>query len=209
MFDLLDEQSAHTTGVLVHKVDHSVQQKLAEELLSPSITTKLRGIEMAIAMEATNDVRQQLIDLVGHENVAVRKEAVVALANCHGEPVIATLKLAAADPVHSIAEAAQQSLAKLLTEAIHAGNRSTSRRSGMIHELLDVLHLIAAQNYSREWDRLGHLLNAGPYEVLILAAVTLLVIITIVWQTISRRRRRDFAYDSPPRLFADSAEPTN
>jgi HEAT repeat protein len=114
MFDLLDEQSAHTTGILVRKVDHGVPQKLAEELLSPSISTKLRGIEMAIAMEATNDVRQQLIDLVGHENVAVRKEAVVALANCHGELVIATLKLAATDPTHSIAEAAQQSLAKLL-----------------------------------------------------------------------------------------------
>ena len=70
-----------TTGVLVHKVDHSAQQKLTEELLSPSISTKLRGIEMAIAMEAADDVRQQLIELVGHENVAVRKEAVVALAH--------------------------------------------------------------------------------------------------------------------------------
>jgi HEAT repeat protein len=113
MFDLLDEQSAHTTGILVRKVDHGVPQKLAEELSSPSISTKLRGIEMAIAMEATNDVRQQLIDLVEHENVAVRKEAIVALANCHGELVVATLKLAATEPTHSIAEAAQQSLAKL------------------------------------------------------------------------------------------------
>lgn len=116
MFDLLDEQSAHTTGILVHKVDHGVPQKLAEELSSPSISTKLRGIEMAVAMEATNDVRQQLIDLVGHENVAVRKEAVAALANCHGELVIATLKLAATDPTHTIAEAARQSLAKLLRD---------------------------------------------------------------------------------------------
>jgi HEAT repeat protein len=116
MFDLLDEQSAHTTGALVRKVDHSVPQKLAEELSSPSVSTKLRGIEMAIAMEATSDVRQQLIDLVGHENVAVRKEAVLALANCYGEPVIATLKSAATDPNHIIAEAAQQSLAKLLRE---------------------------------------------------------------------------------------------
>lgn len=122
MFDLLDEHSARTTGILVHKVDHSVQQKLAEELLSPSITTKLRGIEMAVAMEATNDVRQQLIDLVGHENVSVRKEAVVALAHCHGAPVVATLKLAATDPNHSIAEAAQQSLAKLLQEQSSVAN---------------------------------------------------------------------------------------
>ena len=204
MFDLLDEQSAHTTGVLVHKVDHTRSSRnWPKNSLSPSITTKLRGIEMAIAMEATNDVRQQLIDLVSHENVAVRKEAVVALANCHGDPVIATLKSAAADPNHSIAEAAQQSLAKLLQEPSSRRRDATSRRIGMIHDIASRIQLLAAQNYSHEWDRLGHLLNVGLYEVLIVAAVTLLVIVTIVWQTISRRRRRDFDYDSPQRLFAD------
>jgi hypothetical protein len=113
MFDLLDEQSARTTGVLVHKVDHSVQQKLCEELGSPSVSTKIRGIEMAVAMEATNDVSQQLIDLVNHENLAVRKEAITALAHCRGDSIIASLKLAAADPNHTIAESAKQSLAKL------------------------------------------------------------------------------------------------
>jgi hypothetical protein len=113
MFDLLDEQSARTTGVLVHKVDHSVQQKLTEELLSPSKSAKLRAIEMAVAMEATEDVRQQLIELVAHENVAVRKEAVAALAHCRGEQVAATLKIASTDPNSSIAEAAQRSLAQL------------------------------------------------------------------------------------------------
>ncbi len=118
MFDLLDEQSARTTGILVHKVDHSVQQKLAEELSSPSITSKLRGIEMAIAMDAADDVRQQLIDLVSHENVAIRKEAVTALAHCHGDRVLATLKSAVSDPNHSVAEAAKQSLAQLLHEPL-------------------------------------------------------------------------------------------
>src|SRR6185503_12095818 len=59
MFDLLDEQSAKTTGILVHKVDNSAQHKLIEELSSPSIATKLRGIEMAVAMEAADDVRPQ------------------------------------------------------------------------------------------------------------------------------------------------------
>lgn len=122
MFDLLDEQSARTTGVLVHKVDHLAHQKLAEELLSPSITSKLRGIEMALAMEATDDVRQQLIELVGHENASVRKEAVVALANCRGDLVVTTLKLAATDPIHSIAEAGQQSLAKVLRGQNSVGN---------------------------------------------------------------------------------------
>src|SRR5262249_41768320 len=63
--------------------------------------------------------------------------------------------------------------------------------------------LFAAQNYSDEWSRIGRALSFISYELLLLIAVTVLVIVTIVWQTISRKRRRDFAYDSPPRLFAD------
>ncbi len=113
MFDLLDEQAAHTTGMLVHKVDPSARPKLVEELSSPSITSKLRGIEMAVAMGATDDVRQQLIELVHYENVAVRKEAVAALAHCNSREVVASLELAANDANASIAEAAQRSLAQL------------------------------------------------------------------------------------------------
>ena len=73
----------------------------------------------------------------------------------------------------------------------------------MSYVLSTGIQLLAAQDYSDEWGRLASLFSFVSYEVLILASVTLLVIITIVWQTISRRRRRDFAYDSPPRLFAD------
>jgi len=65
------------------------------------------------------------------------------------------------------------------------------------------IQLLALQDYSDEWSRLARLFSFVSYELLILVAVTLLVVVTIAWQTISRRRRRDFAYDSPPRLFAD------
>jgi hypothetical protein len=73
----------------------------------------------------------------------------------------------------------------------------------MTHGIPNGVPLLAAQEYSREWERLGRLFNSGPYEVLILAAVTLVVVATITWQTFSNRRRRDFDYDRPPRLFAD------
>jgi hypothetical protein len=75
------------------------------------------------------------------------------------------------------------------------------RRIGVIDGIPNGIHLLASQNYSREWERLGRLLNSGLYEVLILAAVTLLVVAAIIYQSISSRRRRDFAYDRPPRLF--------
>src|SRR3954467_13305384 len=73
----------------------------------------------------------------------------------------------------------------------------------MIEGISNGGHLLAAQDYSREWERLGRLFNSGPYEVLILAAVTLLVLVAIFWQTFAKRRRRDFDYDRPARLFAD------
>ena len=46
----------------------------------------------------------------------------------------------------------------------------------MTHGIRNGIQLLAAQNYSQEWDRLGRLLNTGWCEVLILVAVTLLVI---------------------------------
>ena len=110
MFDLLDEQAARTTGALVRQVDHSAREKLLNELTSPSVSARLRGIEIAIAMEATEDVREQLVVLVGHESAAVRKEAVTALAHTAGPGVLHALELATRDSNRSVADAAKQSL---------------------------------------------------------------------------------------------------
>ena len=63
--------------------------------------------------------------------------------------------------------------------------------------------LAATPYYSHEWARLAWLVDYISVEVIVLAAATLLVIATVIWQTVSRRRRRDFHYDSPPALFAD------
>jgi hypothetical protein len=113
MFDLLDDESARTTGRLVHKVDHSACQKLLEELASPSLTVRLRAIEMAVAMAATDDIQPQLIELAHHENVAVRKEAVLALGHCHQGSIAPALDAATRDPSGSVAEAARTSIAQL------------------------------------------------------------------------------------------------
>jgi hypothetical protein len=112
MFDLLDEHAARTTGALVRQVDPSAGNKLLEELTSPSISTRLRGIEMAVAMGATEDVREQLIALARHENASVRKEAVAALAFSTGPGVPEALDLAIGDTNRSVADTARQSLAR-------------------------------------------------------------------------------------------------
>jgi HEAT repeat protein len=113
MFDLLDEQAARTTGALVRQVDQSALNKLRDELASPSASARVRGIEMAVAMGAAEEVREQLIALTRHENASLRKEAVTALAFSAGAGVHEALDLAARDPNRSVADAARNSLAQL------------------------------------------------------------------------------------------------
>jgi hypothetical protein len=50
--------------------------------------------------------------------------------------------------------------------------------------------------------RLKDLPDIGPYELLVLSSLTVLVVIAMVWRRVSRRRR-DFDYNSPPRLFSE------
>ena len=113
MFDLLDDDAARSTGRLVHKVDQSSIRKLMEGLSSPSLSARLRAIEMAIAMAATDDVQPQLSELAHHENVAVRKEAVTALGLTHRPESEKILEIATHDPNGSVAEAARRSLRTL------------------------------------------------------------------------------------------------
>jgi hypothetical protein len=98
--------------VLVHKVDMTAIQKLAEDLNSPSISTRLRGIEMAVAMAAADDVEPQLVALSLHENAALRKEAILALAHCTRPECESVLEAASHDHNATIADAARQSLSQ-------------------------------------------------------------------------------------------------
>jgi HEAT repeat protein len=121
MFDLLDESAARTTGVLVHKVDPAARNGLIEELTSPSLSARLRGIEMAVAMEATQDVCDQLIDLSRNENLALRREAVAALGNCIGRKAENAIRIALNDSHPSVRDAAANALARAC-----AGQRNVS-----------------------------------------------------------------------------------
>jgi HEAT repeat protein len=122
MFDLLSDEAAHSTGVLVHKVDTTANQKLAEDLSSPSISTRLRGIEMAVAMAAADDLEPQLIALTHHENAALRKEAILALAHCTRPECESVLEAASHDHNGTIADAARQSLSQRRQGKRSAGN---------------------------------------------------------------------------------------
>lgn len=121
MFDLLDESTARTTGVLVHKVDPVARNGLIEELTSPSVSARRRGIEMAVAMQATQVVCEQLIDLSRNENLALRREAVVALSTCVGSKAENAIRVALDDSHPSVRDAAADALARVC-----AGQRNVS-----------------------------------------------------------------------------------
>jgi HEAT repeat protein len=112
MFDLLDEGAARTTGVLVHKVDPAARSGLIEELTSPSLTARQRGIEMAVAMEATQDVCDLLIVLSRNENLTLRRQAVAALGGCRGGKAENAIRIALDDSHPSVRDAAADALAR-------------------------------------------------------------------------------------------------
>jgi HEAT repeat protein len=113
MFDLLDERAVKSTGVLVHKVDYGARDGLLQELASPSMSSRLRGIEMAVAMNAAEDVADRLIELSRSDSVTVRQEAVAALGLCRGPRVLSALQLATSDISQSVREAAAASLERI------------------------------------------------------------------------------------------------
>jgi hypothetical protein len=113
MFHLLDASAARTTGELVYKVDRTARQGLIEELSSPSVSAKLRGIEMVLAMGAAGDLCDKLISLANHENLTVRREAVDALGQCPNVEVENVLQLAMDDPHESIRDTAKEALARI------------------------------------------------------------------------------------------------
>jgi HEAT repeat protein len=127
MFDLLDESAAKTTGALVHKVDAAARSGLVEELASPSVTARIRGIEMAVAMGAAQDVCPQLIELSRNENTALRQEAVAALGSCHGGGAENAILIALKDAHPSVRDAAADALARFC-----AGRREVSPRAAAV-----------------------------------------------------------------------------
>jgi HEAT repeat protein len=121
MFDLLDETTARTTGMLVHKVDAGARAGLIAELASPSITARHRAIEMALAMSATQDVCEQLIELSRCENAGLRRDAVIALGSCSGPKSENAIRIAMEDAHQSVRDAASDAFA-----AVHRGTRRSS-----------------------------------------------------------------------------------
>lgn len=81
-FEMLDEKVQQTTGALVKKVDPQTLPLLREELLSRTRSRRIRGIQIAIAMEFCDGMEPLLVELLHDGDSDVRSAAATALGNC-------------------------------------------------------------------------------------------------------------------------------
>jgi HEAT repeat protein len=88
----------------------SSPQRLGELLGAPSISTKMRALEMVGAMGAADSVIEHLAPLVTHADPAVRTEAVAILGTCRHADPLPLLREAEQDPVSYVRDAASRSI---------------------------------------------------------------------------------------------------
>ena len=109
-FEVMDERTRRKIGPLVRKVDPSSISRLIDLLDSPSMTTRLRGLEMVIAMDASDDVFGLLVQLISDPDLTVRTDAVAALGQCRKTEALLLLRHAARDSNLCVREAARKSI---------------------------------------------------------------------------------------------------
>ena len=81
-YDMLDEETRARTGQLVKRVDPDAVAGLAEQLRSTSRTRRVRGVAMAVAMGAVQELEDELAALLTAEDQYVRAEVLRLLAPC-------------------------------------------------------------------------------------------------------------------------------
>ena len=109
-FDSLDPAARRTSGKLVRKVDPTAARRLGELLNSPSLTAKQRALEMVAAMNAADDVCNDLVALVDDQDLAARTDAVKALGGCANPQALVALRKAEQDSQRPVREAAKRSI---------------------------------------------------------------------------------------------------
>lgn len=128
IFDSIDDESRRKIGRLVGKVDPTAMHRVSEDLSSPSLTTKLRALEMVQAMRVSDEVFERLTHLVNDPDVGVRAEAVAALGHCRREEAIPLLYEVEKDVSLSVREAAQRSIDQIVDRSVGAATDSINSR---------------------------------------------------------------------------------
>lgn len=110
VFDVMGEDVRRSTGLLVKRIDPTTFGRLAEELKSPLRTQRLRGLKIAVVMEAVKQMEPLIIGLLKDEDYFVRAEAARTLAHLTSPLVQQSLRGALMDRSVMVREAAEESL---------------------------------------------------------------------------------------------------
>jgi HEAT repeat protein len=109
----MDESTRQKIGRLVAKIDPTSILRLAEQLNSPSLSTKLRALEMAQSMDVADAVFEQLAQLIHDPDVEVRTDAAVVLGTCRRFDALQLLQQAEDDPNLCVREAASRGIEQM------------------------------------------------------------------------------------------------
>ena len=112
-FDKMEDKVRRGTGLLVKKIDAAAIGGLTHELESESHGRRLRGLEMAIAMEAVGRVEPLVVWLLNDEDHIVRTLAAEALVANDSEAARQALQAALSDPHVAVRDAAENTLQQL------------------------------------------------------------------------------------------------
>lgn len=110
VFDVLSEEMKGTTGRLVRRADPDAVPKLKEELKSGSRMKRMRGLQIAVAIEAVDDVIDDIVGRLSDEDHFVRAEAAKALGFASDEKAVEALREALLDRSLTVQNAAESSL---------------------------------------------------------------------------------------------------
>lgn len=110
-FDMLDKDTRTTTGALVKRVDRDAIGQLQVELTSLSRSRRLRGLEIAVAMQAAREVEEEILNLSADSDHFVRVASIPALIHINSPQTRNRLEELRMDRAASVQEAAEQALA--------------------------------------------------------------------------------------------------
>jgi HEAT repeat protein len=113
-FEMLDKDARCTTGALVKRVDRDAIGQLQVELTSLSRSRRLRGLEIAVTMQTTREVQEEILHLSCDPDHFVRAASIPALVLIDSPRARHRLQELRMDRAASVQEAAEQALAHQL-----------------------------------------------------------------------------------------------
>lgn len=113
MFDHLTPEARISSGALVRRIDFHAVDRVQMELAADTRSRRQRALELAVVLNAVEDLRVPIAALLGDEDQYLRIEAIRALATCDSRTIRDILRDAMLDSHPLVQQAAETALAEL------------------------------------------------------------------------------------------------